>query len=107
MFGALQQLVFIILAIVVFVVQVVALVDAVRRPARGFEAEGKLTKPIWLVILGVAAVFGLLGLPPAGYTSHSFLNVLAVIPAIVYWADVRPRLKEHGPGRGNGPRSGW
>ena len=57
-FGALQQFVFLVLAVVVFAAQVVSLIDAARRPARGYTAEGKLTKTIWLLILGVAAVFG-------------------------------------------------
>lgn len=107
MFGALQQLIFAVLAFTVFAVQVVALVDAARRPARGFEAEGKLTKPIWLIILGIAATLGVLGLPPSYLTAGSFLNLLAVVPAIIYWVDVRPRLKAYGPGRGGGSQGGW
>ena len=38
------------------VVEVWAFVDAVRRPGPAFPAAGKQTKPLWLVILGVAAV---------------------------------------------------
>lgn len=108
-FGALQQFVFLVLAVVVFAAQVVSLIDAARRPARGYTAEGKLSKTIWLLILGVAAVFGLLGLPPAYLTAGSFLNVLAVVPAIIYWVDVRPRLLSYGTGGGGprGPKSGW
>ncbi|MEK8227525.1 hypothetical protein NKG05_17590 [Oerskovia sp. M15] len=39
-FGGAQLFVLIILAVVVFVAQLVALVDALRRPANGFTAEG-------------------------------------------------------------------
>ena len=108
MFGALQTFVFIVLGVIVFAVQVVALVDAIRRPAHAYTSEGKLSKPIWLGILGVAAVFGLLGLPPSFITASSFLNVIAVVPAIVYWADVRPRLQPYGTGnKPRGPQGGW
>lgn len=108
MFANLQYYVFVILAIVVFVVQAWALVDALRRPASGFTAEGKLTKPIWLLILGVAATLGFLGLPPMMLTSTSFLNLIACVAAIVYLVDVRPKLQAYGPGKGRrqGP-SGW
>ncbi|GHH76802.1 DUF2516 family protein [Promicromonospora soli] len=108
MFGALQQFVFIGLGLIVFAVQVVALVDAIRRPAHAYKSEGKLSKPIWLAILGAAAAFGLLGLPPSYFTADSFLNVIAVVPAIIYWADVRPRLQPYGTGnKPRGPQGGW
>lgn len=109
MFGAFQYLVLVVLAVAVFAVQLAALIDALRRPAGAFTAEGKLTKPIWLAILGAAAAIGLLGLPPLMLTSTSFFNVLAVAPAVIYWVDVRPRVKPYGSGGGSGPRrpSGW
>lgn len=108
MIANLQLLVLAGLAIVVFVVQVWALVDALRRPAHGFTAEGKLKKPIWLLILGVAAVLGFLGLPVGGGTGNAlgFLNIIAVVASIVYLVDVRPRLRAYGPGKGRSPGSG-
>ena len=107
-FGTIQIWILTLLSIVVFAVQVVALVDAARRPASAYKAEGKLSKNVWLIILGVAAVLGLLGLPPARLTSFSFLNLIAVAPAIIYWADVRPRLQPYGNGRRpRGPQGGW
>ena len=48
-----------VLAISAFVVEVWAFIDATRRPAPAFIAAGKLTKPLWLIILGVATVIGL------------------------------------------------
>lgn len=107
--GSLQYLVFAALAVVVFVVQLVAFVDAVRRPAHAFVSEGKLKKNIWLIILGVALVIGFLGLPPAMMTSPSFFNVIAVAPAMIYWVDVRPRIQPYGTGkrRPQGPTGGW
>ncbi|MFJ4107061.1 DUF2516 family protein [Oerskovia enterophila] len=105
-FGGAQLFVLIILAVVVFVAQAVALIDALRRPANGFTAEGKLTKPIWSAILGVAAAIGFLGLPPMMWTSTSFFNLIALVPAFIYLVDVRPRLKPYGFGRGTGGSGG-
>jgi hypothetical protein len=99
-----------LIAVVVFVVQLVAFVDAARRPAGAYRAEGKLSKNVWLIILGVAALIGFLGLLPAMLTSFSFFNLIAVAPAIIYWADVRPRILPYGRGGGRsprGPQGGW
>jgi hypothetical protein len=70
-----------------------ALVDALIRPAPGFVAAGKLTKPAWVAITAVAAAvvyfFGLL----------SFLGLPAIVAAVVYLVDVRPAVR--GLRRGN------
>jgi hypothetical protein len=70
-----------------------AFVDSLVRPAAGFVAAGKLTKPGWAAITGVAAavVYWL--------TPMSFLGLPAVIAAIVYLVDVRPAVR--GLRRGN------
>jgi hypothetical protein len=109
MWGGFQFLVLVVLAVVVVVMQVAAVADAASTPTRAFTAEGKLTKPIWLAILGVALALGILGLPPMMLTSATFLNLLAAIPAAIYWVDVRPRVQPYRRRRGSGPRSpgGW
>jgi hypothetical protein len=65
-----------------------AFVDALIRPAPGFVAMGKLTKPAWLGITGVAAVLVYL------FGAMSFLGLPAIIAAIVYLVDVRPAVRE-------------
>ena len=110
--GFLQWFVMAVLALAVFVVQVVALVDAARRPDSGYRAEGRVPKVGWLAILGVAAALGFLGLPQGwlqgGFMFGSFLNIIAVAPALIYWVSVRPRLQPYGTGgKPRGPRSGW
>jgi hypothetical protein len=70
-----------------------AFIDALIRPAPGFVAAGKLTKPGWVAITALAIVvvyfFGLM----------SFFGLPAVIASIVYLVDVRPAVR--GLRRGN------
>jgi hypothetical protein len=70
-----------------------AFVDAVIRPAAAFVAAGKLTKPGWLAITGIAALI-LFWQGPL-----SFLGLPAVIAGVVYLVDVRPAVR--GLRRGN------
>jgi hypothetical protein len=70
-----------------------AFVDALVRPADGYVAAGKLTKPAWVAITGLAGVV-LYFMGPI-----SFLGLPAVVAGIVYLVDVRPALK--GLRRGN------
>jgi hypothetical protein len=64
-----------------------ALVDALIRPASGFVAAGKLTKPAWGAITALALVITYF-LPVL-----SFLWLPAVIAAMVYLVDVRPAIR--------------
>jgi hypothetical protein len=70
-----------------------AFIDALVRPAAGFVAAGKLTKPGWAAITALAIVviyfFGVM----------SFFGLPAVIASIVYLVDVRPAVR--GLRRGN------
>jgi Protein of unknown function (DUF2516) len=71
-----------------------AFVDALVRPAAGFVAAGKLTKPAWAAITGLAALIILWQQNPI-----SFLGLPAIIAAVVYLVDVRPAVR--GLRRGN------
>ncbi|MGK5111056.1 MULTISPECIES: DUF2516 family protein [unclassified Geodermatophilus] len=73
-----------------------ALVDALVRPATGYVAAGKLTKPAWAAITGLATLVVFWQGP------MSFLGLPAIIAAIVYLVDVRPAVR--GLRRGG---SGW
>jgi hypothetical protein len=70
-----------------------ALVDALIRPSAAYVAAGKLTKPAWGAITGLALVIAYFTAP------LSFLWLPAVIGATVYLVDVRPALR--GLRRGN------
>jgi uncharacterized protein DUF2516 len=64
-----------------------ALVDALVRPAAGYVAAGKLTKPAWAAITGLAVLVVLWQGP------MSFLGLPAIIAAVVYLVDVRPAVR--------------
>jgi hypothetical protein len=70
-----------------------AFVDALVRPAAGYVAAGKLTKPGWAAITGLSALV-IYWMGPM-----SFLGLPAVIAAVVYLVDVRPAVR--GLRRGN------
>ena len=70
-----------------------AFVDALVRPASGYVAAGKLTKPAWAAITGIAAVV-IFFIGPM-----SFLGLPAIVAAVVYLVDVRPAVR--GLRRGN------
>ncbi len=79
-----------VLLVAVLVTTVYAFVHAALQRHDAYTAAEKLTKPVWLVILGVAVamtsllypVFGVLGM------------VVAACAAGVYLVDVRPKLLE-------------
>ena len=71
-----------------------AFVDALVRPAAGYVAAGKLTKPGWAAITGLAALIIFWMQNPM-----TLLGLPAVIAAVVYLVDVRPAVR--GLRRGN------
>ena len=107
---------FLALAVAAFGVEAWAFVDAIVRPKAAFAAAAtmgdnaaqRLTKPIWLIILGVAFVVGLYSAAYGG--AVGFLSVLAFVAAAIYLAGVRPKVREYG-NRGNrsssGPYGSW
>ncbi|CAN3126917.1 DUF2516 family protein [Mycobacterium sp. smrl_JER01] len=74
------------LQIAVLVASVYAFVHAAMQRPDAFTAADKLTKPVWLVILGVgvllALVLGIMGV------------AIAAVAAGVYLVDVRPKILE-------------
>ena len=71
-----------------------AFADALIRPAAGYVAAGKLTKPGWVAITGLAVLIIFWTKTPM-----SLLGLPAVIAASVYLVDVRPAVR--GLPRGN------
>lgn len=84
MFAFESQVMF-VLSLLMLALEIWALVDAVIRPTNAYVAADKLTKPAWLVILGLALACSLV-LP------FFILRMAAVVAACVYLVDVRPAL---------------
>ena len=86
-----------------------AFIDAIRRPSQAFVAASKQTKPLWLVITGVATAIGL-GTAAYGTTPIGILAVAAFVAAAIYLTDVRPKVKDfrdRGTGTHMGPYGPW
>jgi hypothetical protein len=63
-----------------------AFVNAAMQRPDAYTAADKLTKPVWLIILGMATLLSFV----LGVTGM----VIAAVAAGVYLADVRPKLLE-------------
>jgi hypothetical protein len=100
------NLFFWVLLLGAFVIEAWAFGDALRRPTAAFPAVGKQTKPIWLIILGVAFVIGIAG--AVGYLSLiSIFPIVAFVAASIYLVDVRPKVNSIKPGSRQGPYGPW
>ncbi|GGK94973.1 hypothetical protein Sme01_57760 [Sphaerisporangium melleum] len=95
------DLIFWVLAIAAFCMCAWALFHAIRTPARAFAIAGKLSKPAWLAILGLAALFSFAA--AVGYLGTlSIFTIASVIASGVYLADVKPAVGEIGRGGSSG-----
>ncbi|VEG51561.1 Protein of uncharacterised function (DUF2516) [Mycolicibacterium aurum] len=74
------------LQVAVLVAAVYAFVHAAMQRKDAFPAADKLTKPVWLVILGVGVLLALV----LGITGVA----IAAVASGVYLVDVRPKLLE-------------
>jgi O-antigen/teichoic acid export membrane protein len=75
-----------VLQIAVVVTAVYAFVHAALQRTDAYTAADKLTKPVWLVILGVGVLLALV----LGITGVA----IAAVAAGVYLVDVRPKILE-------------
>jgi hypothetical protein len=66
-------------------VKVFAFIDAATRPTDAFPAAGKMTKPAWLLILGLAVACDFL-------LGSLLLLLVGTVAAFVYILDARPAL---------------
>jgi Protein of unknown function (DUF2516) len=73
---------------VLLVVKLFALGSALIYSSSAYEAAGKLSKPAWCIILGLAVA--LTFIPVGGL----ILSLVGTIAAFVYLADVRPALAQ-------------
>lgn len=105
-FGA-QSLLQVVIGVGVLAMMLWALVDCARTRPDAFVAAGKRTKNFWLLLTGVATVIGFIFV----FSPFNIFNVIAIVAAGVYHADVRPALKavqgRGGQGTHMGPYGPW
>lgn len=95
------------LGLVALGIEVWALADCVRRPGTAFEAAFKRTKGFWLALTGGAVVVGVLSVLGGGGGFNVF-QLIAIIAACVYLADVKPAVSQtSGRGGAAGPYGPW
>jgi Protein of unknown function (DUF2516) len=96
------------LLVIAFVIEAWAFIDALRHPAGSYTAASKQSKPIWLIILGVALIIGIGGVTQEIGLFNSFL-ALPIVAASIYLVDVRPKVREirARPGTRQGPYGPW
>ncbi|MGO8960956.1 MAG: DUF2516 family protein [Streptosporangiaceae bacterium] len=97
------------LLVAAFMIEGWAFVDALRRPAAAFPAASKQTKPIWLIILGIATLIGVGGVTQqiGLFNSLLALPIVAFVAAAIYHVDVKPKVRALKPGTRQGPYGPW
>lgn len=85
-----------IISAVVLTVKLAALGDALLRPRSAYLAADKLTKPGWVLILGTFTLSHLF------MRQLSFIGLIGIVAAVVYFVDARPALRRASGGRGGG-----
>ncbi|RBP65589.1 uncharacterized protein DUF2516 [Brevibacterium sanguinis] len=91
-----QRLIFVGLTVAAFIVQIWAFIDCLRYKDENYRAVDKQSKKFWVIILGVGLAIALIALPPLGM-QIIILNLAALVAAIVYLTDVRPKIKAVDP----------
>jgi hypothetical protein len=87
-FFALQNGFLTIVTLVLFALKAWAFLDALSRNDQVFVAADKLTKPAWLIILGIGLFAHILIWRPG-----SLLVLAGAVAAIVYIIDARPAMQ--------------
>jgi hypothetical protein len=100
------QLFFWALLIGAFIIETWAFIHALLQPSNAFVAASKQTKPIWLIILGVAFVIGVGGVV-GSLALLSFFPIIAFVASAIYLVDVKPKIKQIKPGQRQGPYGPW
>ena len=102
-----QNLLVTLVGVALFAMMAWTLVDCLRTREDAFAAAGKKTKTFWLALTGAASVIGFIFM----FSPFNLFNVLAIVAAGVYHADVKPAVKAvQGRGQGQsqmGPYGPW
>lgn len=98
-----QNLLQTVIGVAVFAMMAWALIDCARTRPDAFPAAGKRSKQFWLLLTGAATLIGFIFL----FHPFNLINIIAVVAAAVYHADVKPAVKAvQGQGGGSSSRMG-
>lgn len=89
--------------LVIFVVNLYALIEAIRTPAEAFPLMDKQSKRLWVGLLGVGTVLAL----SAVMGSFAIFVILSLIASLVFMLDVRPAVRGVSGNRNEGPYGPW
>ena len=95
--GPVQGFVLLLLGIGALGLTGFAAVDALRYRSQLYPAVGRQTKVFWVALLVIAFMIAIVSF----WNALGFLNVLGVVAAGVFLADVRPKLKAVSGGSGS------
>lgn len=84
-----QSAVLLVGFLIAIMVKGYAFVIAMTYPAPAYEASSKMTKQAWGLILGLGLLAQLILTSPIG-----IINIVFLVAAFVFLADVRPALRE-------------
>ncbi|YAL82882.1 DUF2516 family protein [Dermacoccaceae bacterium W4C1] len=99
-----QSTIALVLGIAALALEVYAFIEALRHRADAYPAAGKLNKPAWCGITGVAMLIGIVFVQ----NPLNLFGIIAVVAAGVFLADVRPALQRVlGRGSSDGPYGPW
>lgn len=93
LFNSVQSLVLLVLTVLFAILEVWAFIDCARRRPDAFPAVGRQSKTLWLILTGIAALLGIGALTGLGSVLGLF-GLAAVVVALIYLFDVRPRIVE-------------
>lgn len=82
-----QDLVLLALWLLTLVIKGAAFIDCLRRPAAAFPAIGRQTKPLWLILTGLAA-----GTAIFPSMTLNLIGLAGIVVALVYLFDLRPKI---------------
>jgi hypothetical protein len=82
-----QTMLLLVVELALLVVKLWAFISSLTFSAKAYDAANKLSKPAWTIILGIGVAVQLV---VGG--AFGILNLVFIVAAFVYLADVRPAL---------------
>lgn len=89
MLATVQSSALLLFSVLAIALSALSFLDCVRRPNAAFPAIGRQSKVLWLLLTGGATLAAI-----AWVRGPALPAIAAIVIAMVYLFDVRPRIKE-------------